>query len=164
MRAVFVLLPASADLDALLPEASVPRSALRLRRYPRASDRAHLLSLVRDGRDPIATRWVRGTVLAVLAGGVLGTATMGVLTYCFRMLGGLLDVALGLGFFVGAFLGGFTAAMIGTQVARDELQRLADEVRPGDTLVQWSGDDGGAIAAVAQHAQRAGLAFTVVQG
>ena len=121
VRAVFVLLPATADAGALLGDAVTARPDVRLRRYPRAADRAHLLSLVRDGRDPVATRWVRGTVLAMIAGGVLGASTMGVLAHFFGMLGGLLDLALPLGFGIGTFLGGFTAAMTGTQVTRDEL-------------------------------------------
>jgi hypothetical protein len=161
MRAVFVLLPATADLEALLPDATAARAPLRLRRYPRASDRAHLLSLVRDGRDPIATRWVRGTVLAIGAGGVLGLVTMGVVTHVSGAFGGLFDVALGLGFGVGAFLGGFTAAMTGTQVARDELKRLADEVQPGDALLQWTGE-AGALAALAARCRAANLRTTAV--
>lgn len=165
--ALFLLLPHGVGLDDLLaalpPELGDRVARLALRRYPRASDRGHLLSLVRDGRDPIATHWVRGTVLAVLAGGVLGTATMGVLTHLTGTFSGLLEVALPLGFLLGVFLGGFTAAMTGTQVARAELARLADEVRPGDTLLQWSGDDGEALAALAEHAQRVGCAVAVVQ-
>ena len=93
MRAVFVLLPAAAELDGLLPDAAALLAGLRQRRYPRATDRAHLLSLVRDGRDPVATRWVRGIVLATSAGGVLGALTMGSLTHFFGMLGGLLAIA-----------------------------------------------------------------------
>src|SRR5688572_22746270 len=101
MRAVFVLLPAAADLAALLGDAPAGRTDVRLRRYPRATDRAHLLSLVRDGRDPVATHWVRGTVLAVCGGGALGALTLAGLAHFFGMLGGLFDLALQLGFGVG---------------------------------------------------------------
>lgn len=161
MRAVFALLPTAADFDALVPGADAMHTALRLRRYPRASDGAHLLSLVRDGRDPIATRWVRGLVLAIAAGGVLGALTMGSLAYFFHMLGGLLGLAVPLGFCIGMFLGGFTAAMTGTQVARDEVKRLADAVQAGDQLVQWTGDPG-ALLAVAERCRAAGLRTAAV--
>lgn len=165
-HALFLLLPHERDLDELLagmrPELGDRVARLALRRYPRASNRAHLLSLVRDGRDAIATRWIRGTVLAIVAGAMLGTATMGVLTHYFLALGGLLDVALSFGFAVGAFLGGFTAAMTGTQVARDEVRRLADEVRPGDTLLQWSGDDREALAALAALAAAHSLSHALI--
>lgn len=156
MRAVFALLPAGRALDDLPGAGQVT-----LRRYARADDAAHLLSLVRDGRDAIATQWLRGTALAVLAGAGLGAIVNGVLALCFGMFGGLLELAVPLGFMVGAFLGGFTAAMTGTQVARDEVKALAKQVRPGDVLLQWTGT-GPALAVVATHCEACGLATTRV--
>ncbi len=144
MPALFVLLPASSDVDELFADAPAElraaRAALTLRVYPRATDASHLLSLVRAGRDPIATRWLRGTVLAVLGGAGLGAITNGVLAGTFGMFGGLLELAIPLGFVLGAFLGGFTAAMTGTEVARDEVKRLAEDVQAGDVLLQWVGE------------------------
>ena len=71
MPALFVLMPESRDLDQLLAgapaELQAARAAVRCRLYPRATDGRHLLSLVRAGRDPVATRWLRGTALAVAA-------------------------------------------------------------------------------------------------
>ncbi len=162
MRALFVLLPAAADADAVFAGVLATHGrALRLRKYPRAMGSAHLLSLVRDGRDPIATRWLRGTVAAVLGGGVLGAIVNGVLAHFFGMFGGLLDLALPLGFLLGAFLGGFTSAMTGTQVARYEVKRLAKQVRVGDVLLQWTGTPD-ALAAVAARCEDYGLATTRV--
>jgi hypothetical protein len=156
VKAVFALLRADWQLDEL-PTAD----GAHLRRYPRATDRAHLLSLVRDGRDPVATRWLRGTVLATAGGGALGALTMGVLVQGFGMLGGLLDLGVPLGFGIGAFLGAFTAAMTGTQVARDEVRRLAADVVDGDVLLQWTGAPA-ALATLAERCRAAGLPTAVV--
>jgi hypothetical protein len=142
---LFVLLPESSDLDRILADAPAQLQAmhreLRQRVYPRATDGAHLLSLVRAGRDPVATRWLRGTVLAVAAGAVLGAITNGVLAGVFGMLGGLLEIAIPLGFVLGGFLGGFTAAMTGTEVAIDSVRALSKQVRTGDRLLQYVAQD-----------------------
>ena len=149
MPALFVLMPESCDLDQLLAgapaELQAARAALRCRLYPRATDGRHLLSLVRAGRDPVATRWLRGTALAVAAGAVLGAITNGVLAGVFDMLGGLLEIAIPLGFVLGGFLGGFTAAMTGTEVAIDAVRLLAQHVRRGDVLLQCVAEDGAAL-------------------
>lgn len=79
---------------------------------------------------------------------MLGAGVNGVLAGVFGLLGGLVEIAVPLGFVVGAFLGGLTAAMTGTEVARDEVRALWPHVRAGDTLVQWSGDDTDALAAL----------------
>jgi hypothetical protein len=141
---VFVLLPRATTLDPLLAELrelAAARTTLRLRTYPPADDRKHLLSLVRAGRDPLATRWRRGMVCAIAAGAVLGLVTNGVLAGAFGMFGGLVELALPLGFVLGAFLGGFTAAMTGTEVARDEVRTLAAATTPGAVLLQVASDD-----------------------
>ena len=135
MPTLFVLLPATADLG------SLRANALTIRHYPAARDEHHLLGLVRAGRDPAATTWRRGAALAVLGGAVLGTIVNGVLASSFGMFAGLLGIALPLGFGLGAFLGGFTAAMTGTEVARREVRELAQRVHPGDRLVQIRIDD-----------------------
>lgn len=149
MTALFALLPAGVDPDTLLASAPAAArqqaAAARCRRYPRATDRAHLLSLVRAGRDRAATRWLRGMALAVAGGALLGGLVNGVLAGAFGMLGGLLAVAIPLGVAVGAFLGGFTAAMTGTEVARAEVQRLAAGVRGGEVLLQWVAADRAAL-------------------
>jgi ABC-type phosphate transport system permease subunit len=167
VQALFVLLPtadALAPFLAALPEASQRGvAALTQRRYPRADDARHLRSLVRAGRDPRATRWLRGVVVAVATGAGLGGAVNGVLAGAFGLLGGLLEIAIPLGIVLGAFLGGFTAAMTGTEVARAELAALWPHVRPGCCLVQWTGDDGTALAALAAHARQAGFATASVR-
>ena len=152
MPTLFVLLPATADLD------SLRANALTIRHYPAARDEHHLLGLVRAGRDPAATTWRRGAALAVLGGAVLGTIVNGVLASSFGMFAGLLGIALPLGFGLGAFLGGFTAAMTGTARPRDELRPLLEQATPGSTLLQWSHPDPGPLRAVAAAVERAGLA------
>jgi hypothetical protein len=124
---LFVLLPNRCAPDEFL--AAIPvvdRSTTPIRVYPIASDRPHFLSLVRDGRDPAATRWLAGTVKCVVGGSALGCATATTLAIGFDMLGGFVGLAVGFGAAVGAFLGGFTAAMTGTERARDELLALID--------------------------------------
>jgi hypothetical protein len=168
VQALFVLLPAADALEPLL--AALPDevrhgvAALAQRRYPRADDARHLRSLVRAGRDPFATRWLRGAAVAVATGAALGGLVNGVLAGAFGLLGGLLEIAIPLGVVLGAFLGAFTAAMTGTEVARDELQPLWPHVRPGSCLVQWTGDDAEALAALAAHAHQSGLATASVRG
>lgn len=124
---LFVLLPNHCLPDeflAAIPEAD--RRTTPVRVYPIATDRPHLLSLVRDGRDRAATRWLAGTVKCVVGGSALGCATATTLAIGFDMLGGFVGLAVGFGAAVGAFLGGFTAAMTGTERARDELLALID--------------------------------------
>ncbi|MEZ6037593.1 MAG: hypothetical protein R3F29_08935 [Planctomycetota bacterium] len=142
MRVLFVLVP-EGDVEALLEAAFGPDAAQRpgLRRYPRATDERHLLSLVRAGRDRRATTWIGGMLKAVALGAVLGAITNGVLASRFSMLGGMVGVACGLGLVLGAFLGGFTAMMTGTEVARPELRALLRHTRDGDVLLQWNSED-----------------------
>lgn len=158
MTTLFVLLPPGAAAADLFAGAGLAErhAGLQLRTYPPASDGSHLLSLVRAGRDRVATRWRRGALWAVGAGAVLGLLTNGVLACAFAMFGGLLEIALPLGLFAGAFLGGFTAAMAGTEVARDELRVLAREVRPGAVLLQVGGGSPAAIGALHDFARRCG--------
>ena len=166
MNALFVLLPAGTDLEALLTPLAASPAAAAPRRYPRADDAAHLHSLVRSSRDPIATTWRRGAMRAVLAGALLGGLTNGLLCGGFGMLGGLLTIAIPLGLGVGAFLGGFTAAMVGTEVPRDELRPLLRQARAGDTLLQWSGTEPtarAALTALAAACEQAGLAHTMLR-
>jgi hypothetical protein len=145
MRALFVLLPEPAALEPLV--AALPRdvaaawSSMKVRVYPRADDARHLLSLVRAGRDPIATRRWPGLLAAIVGGAALGALTASTLASGFQMLGGLLELALPFGLLVGAFLGGFTAAMTGTESAIDEVRTLARFVRRGDALVSLTGAD-----------------------
>ena len=166
MTTLFVLLPADREFDAVLADMATPARAglasAKLRRYPRADGAAHLRSLVRDGRDPSATRWRRGMVLAAMVGAILGMIVNGVLAGAFGMLGGLIEIALPLGFVLGAFLGGFTAAMSGTQVARDELRTLLATALPGDVLLQWTLADAVSLRAVAAQFQRMGLRCVVI--
>ena len=150
MSTLFALLPAGTPLPG---ELATPPP----RRYPKADDGAHLLSLVRAGRDRAATRWLPGAVKAVLVGAIIGAITNGVLAGAFAMFGGLVGLAIALGAGVGAFLGGFTAAMTGTEVARDEVRRLAVAVQPGDTLLQWDGVREHLVALRA-HCERLGFA------
>lgn len=163
---VFVLVPHGHDagevLAALPPAERERAAALALRRYPRADDARHLRSLVRAGRDPRATRWRRGLLLAIAAGAALGLVVQAVLALGFGMLGGLLEVALPLGLLLGAFLGGFTAAMTGTEAPRPELAALWPHVRAGDVLHQWSGDDRAALMALAAAAARSGFAAAAI--
>jgi len=144
VNALFVLLPKGATFDTVLAcaptELLAARAGFRHRLYPPASEPRHLLSLVRAGRDPVATRWFRGTLLAVVGGAGLGLLTNGVLAFAFGMFGGLLGIALPLGLCVGGFLGGFTAAMTGTEVARDEIVALARGLQAGGTLLQVVAD------------------------
>ena len=158
---LFVLLPPPQDIEPLLA-AAADASALQLRRYPVAADAGHLRSLVRAGRDPQATSWRRGALLAIAAGAVLGGVTNGVLAGAFGMLGGLLEIAIPLGLGVGAFLGGFTAAMTGTEVPRDELRPLLARARAGDQLLQWSARERADLAALASWCDQRRLAHTLI--
>lgn len=161
MNALFVLLPAGVHVESLFADAPAEllaaRAALRLRTYPPATDRAHLLSLVRASRDPVATRWLRGMVAAVAIGAVIGLVTNGILASTLHVFGGLQEIALPLGLFVGGFLGGFTAAMTGTEVARDEVKALAVQVAPGRVLLQASAGDGRAIDLLAARCEALAL-------
>lgn len=162
--ALFVLLPAGDDAAALLAAAGQEAPLLRVRRYPRADDAAHLRSLLRDGRDPLATTWLRGAVRAVAAGAVLGGAVNGVLAGTADMFGGLLDLAIPLGVGCGAFLGCFTAAMTGTHVPRGELAPLWPAVRQGSVLLQCAAADRDALVAVRAASDARGLPTVVVDG
>jgi len=124
---LFALLPndcAPEAVLAVLPEDG--RKTTPVRVYPVATERAHFVSLVRDGRDPNATRWRRGVVRCVLGGSAIGCATASTLELGFGMFDGMVGVAFAFGAAVGAFLGAFTAAMTGTERARDELIELVD--------------------------------------
>lgn len=133
MHVLFVLLPAGTAPATLLDG---PPGDLRVRVYPPADSPAHLHSLVRAARDPLATRWRRGMALAIGIGAALGLCTNGVLAAAFGMFGGLVEIALPLGAGVGAFLGGFTAAMTGTERPRNALRPLLAQVQPGQVLLQ----------------------------
>lgn len=156
-----MLLPPPGDAEALLAgmpaamRAQFPMAALR--RYPPADDARHLASLVRAGRDRIATRWRRGAALAVAGGAGLGALVNSVLAGAFDMLGGLLEIAVPLGFGLGAFLGGFTAAMTGTERPREELRALWPHVQPGSVLLQWSHTDRRLLAMLTAHCEQHGL-------
>ena len=150
-KVLFVLLPAAGDDERLT--AGLP-AGIRLRRYPPADDARHLASLLRAGRDRLATRWRRGAAKAIAGGAVLGAVVNGVLAGAFDMLGGLLEIAVPLGGGLGAFLGGFTAAMTGTERPRDELQALMPHVQPGSVLLQFSSDDRDALLALAIHCEQ----------
>ncbi len=93
--ALFVLLPPPGDVASLL--AALPDAARQrlpaARRYPPADDARHLASLVRQGRDALATQWLRGTITAIAAGAALGTLVNGVLALGFGMFGGLAEIA-----------------------------------------------------------------------
>lgn len=133
MHVLFVLLPVGTAPTTLLEGVS---GELLVRTYPPADSPAHLYSLVRAARDPLATRWRRGLLLAIGIGGALGLLTNGVLAAAFGMFGGLVEIALPLGAGVGAFLGAFTAAMTGTERPKDELRPLLARVQPGQVLLQ----------------------------
>lgn len=154
--ALFVLLPAGRTADELAPDPTIAR-----RTYPRADDARHLHSLVRSGRDPLATQWQRGLLLAIAGGAVLGALVNGTLTAC-GMLGGLYEIGIPFGLCLGAFLGGFTAAMTGTEAPRRELRPLLQQARPGDTLLQWSAADRGALRTLAAAAEARGYPFAFV--
>ena len=162
MAALFVLLPDAAAFDrlcaALPPALGDARAQMVVRAYPRADDARHLLSLVRAGRDPVATRRWRGLLLSIAGGALLGGLTASILALGFDMLGGQLGLALPFGLCVGAFLGGFTAAMTGTEVARDEVRALATSVRRGDVLVSVAGPPE-LLRALRDRCDEAGLAW-----
>lgn len=161
MNVLFVLVPADGSVDPLLTQLGpelANTTGLVLRRYPRADSPAHLHSLVRAAADRAATTSWRGLILAVLGGALLGATVNGILTAGFGMLGGLLEIGVPLGFGIGAFLGGFTAAMTGTARPRDELRPLLEQATPGSTLLQWCHPDPGPLRALAAAVERAGLA------
>lgn len=145
MNALFVLAPPDGSFDAVLAAApsQLQRELARLRhrRYPAADDGAHLASLVRSLRDPAAVTWRSGMVMAIATGALLGGITNAVLAAWFGMFGGLLDVAANLGIAGGAFLGGISASMRGTERPRPEVASLLPHVRGGDVLLSWSGPD-----------------------
>lgn len=162
--ALFVLLPAGRTADELAAAAGAEAdtsTGVTLRSYPRADDARHLHSLVRSGRDPLATQWQRGLLLAIAGGAAVGVLVNTALTAC-GMLGGLYEIGIPLGLCLGAFLGGFTAAMTGTEAPRRELRPLLQQARPGDTLLQWSAGDRGALRALAAAAEARGHAFAFV--
>lgn len=159
-----MLLPAGRTADELAPAGGAHGSggtATTLRCYPRADDARHLRSLVRSGRDPLATQWHRGLLLAVAGGAVVGGVVNTALTAC-GMLGGLYEIGVPLGLGVGAFLGGFTAAMTGTEAPRDGLRPLLQQARPGDTLLQWSAADRTALRELAAAAEARGFVYAFV--
>ncbi len=138
MTMLFVLWPPERSTDELWSTLSdEARRSVLLRVYPVATERAHLLSLVRDGRDRGATRWRRGFMRCVLAGLVIGCATATTLALFFDMFAGLVGVAFGFGSAVGAFLGAFTAAMTGTERPRDELLLLIKQATYPCRLLQY---------------------------
>lgn len=156
-----MLLPDAAVFDRLcteLPPDLDGGAQMVVRIYPRADDARHLLSLVRAGRDPVATRRWRGLLASIAGGALLGALTAATLALGFDMLGGQLELALPFGLCVGAFLGAFTAAMTGTEVARDEVRALAAAVRKGDVLVSVAGPPG-LLRALRDRCDAAGLAW-----
>jgi hypothetical protein len=161
VNVLFVLLPPGFDPEALWTKApadlQAARATLQVRLYPPANDAQHLQSLVRSGRDHLATRWLRGMMKAIAAGAILGLLTNGVLSGYFHMFGGLLEIALPLGALVGAFLGAFTAAMTGTEVAREEVRALCRQVTPGSRLLQVATMDRGSLTRLADHCAALGL-------
>ena len=94
----------------------------------------HLLSLVRAGQDPLATRRWPGLLAAIVGGALLGGLTASTLALGFAMFGGMWELALPFGLLTGAFLGGFSAAMTGTESANDEVRALVPWVRRGEVL------------------------------
>lgn len=158
MNVLFVLMPTGRDADAWLatrpPDLAAPPGGVRMRRYPAADSPAHLHSLLRAGRDPSATTRWRGLLWSIGGGAALGGLVNGLLAARFGLFGGLLELALPLGLCTGAFLGGFTAAMTGTEVPRPELRPLLAAVRPGATLLQWSAADRAPLLALAAAAER----------
>lgn len=153
MHVLFVLLPVGTAPTTLLEGAA---GELLVRTHPPADSPSHLHSLLRAARDPLATRWRRGMVVAIGVGAALGLLTNGVLAGAFGMFGGLVEIALPLGAGVGAFLGAFTAAMTGTERPIDELYPLLAQVRPGQVLLQVAGAPN-AIAAICGRAAELGL-------
>lgn len=163
MAVLFVLMPAGRSPDELFaglaPDLAARAARLPRRSYPPADDRRHLLSLVRAGRDRAATQWLRGLVLCVAGGAALGLLTAATLASAFGMFGGLVGAACAFGLVVGAFLGGFTAAMTGTERARPELVRLSGSVCRGDVLVTFaaSADDAVLIDALLRRCDELGI-------
>ena len=152
-------------LFALVPEGETTPpnpTGVPLRRYPRVDGEHHLLGVVRDGRDPHATVWVRGLLLAIGGGAVLGGIVNGTLAYGFDMYGGLTGVATPLGVVVGAFLGAFTAAMTGTQVARPEVRDLARATRSGDVLHQWGPAPAAELESLVKSCVEAGWRYILI--
>lgn len=145
MNVLFVLVTPPTTPDDLLANASSQLgdaiARQRCRRYPRADSAEHLHSLVCSMRDRAATTWIAGMAKATAIGVVLGGITNGVLAGCFDMLGGLLEIAIPLGCVGGGFLGGFSAAMRGTETPCPEVLSLLPHVRPGSVLVSWSSND-----------------------
>ncbi len=165
MSVLFALLPQGKVLDELLgenPAVLAAANAAALRRYPQASDSRHAFSLVRDGRDRSATRWIRGVVLAVAGGAALGAAVNAVLSIGFGMFSGLSSIAIPLGFALGAFLGAFTAAMTGTHCARHDLRPLLREVQSGDVLLQWQASDRSVLQAIRSRCEQASVACVLL--
>jgi hypothetical protein len=146
----------SGELEEFLGSERSVRAAAEqatLRRYPEACDRHHLFSLVRDARDPHATRWLRGLLLAIATGAVVGTIINAVLSLAFDMFGGLASIAIPLGFLLGAFLGAFTALMTGTHKPRPDLRPLLNQAQPGDILLQWSTPERAILQHLRSHCQ-----------
>lgn len=164
MVVLFVLVPTGRSSDELLAglpsELAARGDRLSVRSCPPADDRRHLLSLVRAGRDRAATQWLRGLLLCIAGGAALGLVTAATLAGAFGMFGGLVGAACAFGLVVGAFLGGFTAAMTGTERARPELVRLAASVRRGDVLVRFAAAaaDANLIEALLRRSDELGMA------
>jgi hypothetical protein len=155
---LFVLLPVGGTVESLLAELQSPAAGgrLRVRLYPPARNGAHLDSLVRSGRDPAAVTWRAGAAKAVAAGALIGGLVNAVLAAGFGMLGGLLDIAVPLGIGGGAFMGGLSATMRGTERPRAEVRALLPAVTPGAALVTFSGD-AGVLAELRATCRRLGL-------
>lgn len=161
MNALFVLLPPGHEVDGLLESLPEPLrralSRLRCRRYPPIATATRLHDVVRSARDPVATTWLAGTAKAIAFGALLGGITNGILAGVYGMLGGLLEIAIPLGVGGGAFLGGFSAVMRGTETPRPEVVALFPHVRAGASLVTWAGDDGAALRELAAACTARGM-------
>jgi hypothetical protein len=165
MTTLFVLLPEGGDVADVLGGESENLTAdlvAQLRRYPIASDAPHMLSLVRDGRDSAATRWLPGLLLAVASGAVIGAILNGILAGFFGMYSGLVSIAIPLGFALGGFLGGFTALMTGTHAALPALKPLLLQAVEGDVLLQWQSDERATLLAIRSCCQQRGVASLLI--
>jgi hypothetical protein len=152
---LFTLVADPGDVGALVE--GFDAGSLRVRVYARADDPRHLLSLVRSGRDPAATRRLPGLLLAIAGGAILGGTTMTILAVGFDLLAGMVQLALPFGLLVGAFLGGFSAAMTGTESACEEVRALLPHVRAGSVLVSVQADDAAMLRELADRCERNGF-------
>jgi len=156
---LFVLLPAAASRDMLVASAPSALQAslarMRTREYPQVADARELEYQLRLVQDQAATTGHARRMRVLLGGAGLGAASALLCAQFLGTRGGDLERAVPLGLAVGATL----AAIKAPDSIRIHplLTPLLAQVRPGSTLVSWTGRDRLGLEALRDHCAAAGV-------